>query len=135
MNRISKAFEKNKAFIAFVTGGDPDLDTTEALIPQMAQAGADLIEIGIPFSDPIAEGVVIQAADERALKAGTTTDKLFDMVRRVSKKTEVPLVFMTYITLHRVPALSGILLRDGIYLPGGRQAGLVGAGYVHYVLT
>ena len=58
MNRISKAFEKNKAFIAFVTGGDPDLDTTEALIPQMAQAGADLIEIGIPFSDPIAEGVV-----------------------------------------------------------------------------
>ena len=71
MNRISKAFEKNKAFIAFVTGGDPDLDTTEALIPQMAQAGADLIEIGIPFSDPIAEGVVIQAADERALKAGT----------------------------------------------------------------
>ena len=68
MNRISKAFEKNKAFIAFVTGGDPDLDTTEALIPQMAQAGADLIEIGIPFSDPIAEGVVIQAADERALK-------------------------------------------------------------------
>ena len=97
MNRISKAFEKNKAFIAFVTGGDPDLDTTEALIPQMAQAGADLIEIGIPFSDPIAEGVVIQAADERALKAGTTTDKLFDMVRRVRKKTEVPLVFMTYI--------------------------------------
>lgn len=86
MNRISKAFEKNKAFIAFVTGGDPDLDTTEALIPQMAQAGADLIEIGIPFSDPIAEGVVIQAADERALKAGTTTDKLFDMVRRVRKK-------------------------------------------------
>ena len=97
MNRISKAFEKNKAFIAFVTGGDPDLDTTEALIPQMAQAGADLIEIGIPFSDPIAEGVVIQEADERALKAGTTTDKLFEMVRRVRNKTDVPLVFMTYI--------------------------------------
>lgn len=97
MSRISKAFENKKAFIAFVTGGDPDLETTEALIPQMAEAGADLIEIGIPFSDPIAEGVVIQAADERALKAGTTTDKLFDMVKRVREKTDVPLVFMTYV--------------------------------------
>ena len=97
MSRISKAFENQKAFIAFVTGGDPDLETTEALIPQMAAAGADLIEIGIPFSDPIAEGVVIQAADERALKAGTTTDKLFDMVKRVRQKVDVPLVFMTYV--------------------------------------
>ncbi|MDE6619838.1 MAG: tryptophan synthase subunit alpha [Lachnospiraceae bacterium] len=97
MSRISKAFENQKAFIAFVTGGDPDLETTEALIPQMAAAGADLIEIGIPFSDPIAEGAVIQAADERALRAGTTTDKLFDMVKRVRQKVDVPLVFMTYI--------------------------------------
>ncbi len=97
MNRISRAFENQKAFIAFVTGGDPDLETTEALIPQMAAAGADLIEIGIPFSDPIAEGIVIQAADERALSAGTTTDKLFDMVKRVRGKVDVPLVFMTYI--------------------------------------
>lgn len=97
MSRIRKAFDNKKAFIAFVTGGDPDLGTTEALIPQMAAAGADLIEIGIPFSDPIAEGVVIQAADERALRAGTTTDKLFDMVKRVRRKVDVPLVFMTYI--------------------------------------
>lgn len=97
MSRIKKAFENKKAFIAFVTGGDPDLETTEALIPKMAEAGADLIEIGIPFSDPIAEGIVIQEADVRALKAGTTTDKLFDLVARVRKKTDVPLVFMTYI--------------------------------------
>ena len=96
MSRISRAFENKKAFIVFVTGGDPDLETTEKLIPQMAQAGADLIEIGIPFSDPIAEGVVIQAADERALKSGTTTDKLFEMVKRVRGKVDVPLVFMTY---------------------------------------
>lgn len=97
MSRIKSAFENKKAFIAFVTGGDPDLETTEELIPQMAKAGADLIEIGIPFSDPIAEGVVIQEADERALQAGTTTDKLFDMVKRVREKVDIPLVFMTYV--------------------------------------
>ena len=97
MSRIKSAFENKKALIAFVTGGDPDLETTEALIPQIAEAGADLIEIGIPFSDPIAEGIVIQEADERALKAQTTTDKLFDMVKRVREKVESPLVFMTYI--------------------------------------
>lgn len=96
MSRISKAFENKKAFIAFVTGGDPDIETTEKLILGMAASGADLIEIGIPFSDPIAEGVVIQAADERALESGTTTDKLFDMVVRVRKQTDIPLVFMTY---------------------------------------
>jgi tryptophan synthase alpha chain len=97
MNKLTDAFRNNKAFVAFVTGGDPDLETTEALIPAMAAAGADLIEIGIPFSDPVAEGPVIQDADERALKAGCTTDKLFDMVARVRKKTAVPLLFMTYL--------------------------------------
>lgn len=96
MTRIQKAFENNKAFIAFITGGDPDLETTKKLIPAMAQAGADLIEIGIPFSDPIAEGVVIQEADVRALGAGTTTDDLFALVVEVRKETQVPLVFMTY---------------------------------------
>ena len=96
MSRISKAFENEKAFIAFITGGDPNVETTEKLIPKMAEAGADIIEIGIPFSDPIAEGIVIQEADVRALKADTTTDKLFDMVARVRTKTQVPLVFMTY---------------------------------------
>ena len=96
MTRIQKAFENQKAFIAFVTGGDPDIETTKKLIPAMAKAGADLIEIGIPFSDPIAEGVVIQEADVRALSAGTTTDDLFDMVKEVRKDTDVALVFMTY---------------------------------------
>ena len=97
MSRIKNAFKNKKAFIGFVTGGDPDIKTTEKLILAMEKAGADLIEIGIPFSDPIAEGIVIQAADERALLAGCTTDKLFDMVKRVREKTEIPLVFMTYI--------------------------------------
>lgn len=96
MNRIKEAFKDQKAFIGFVTGGDPDLETTEKLIYTMEEAGADLIEIGIPFSDPIAEGVVIQNANERALAAGCTTDKLFDMVTKVRKKVKVPLVFLTY---------------------------------------
>lgn len=96
MSRISNAFINKKAFIAFITGGDPDLDTTEKLIYAMESAGADLIEIGIPFSDPIAEGVVIQSANERALSAGTTTDKIFDLIEKVRKKVTVPLVFLTY---------------------------------------
>ncbi len=97
MSRISKAFENRKAFVAFVTGGDPNIDTTEKLVPAMAEAGADLIEIGIPFSDPVAEGIVIQEADERALNGGCTTDKLFDMVKRIRQKTDIPLLFMTYL--------------------------------------
>lgn len=97
MSRITKAFENKKAFIAFITGGDPDIETTEKLIPAMAEAGADLIEIGIPFSDPVAEGSVIQQADERALKNGCTVDKLFDMVSAVRRKTDIPLLFMTYL--------------------------------------
>ena len=96
MNRVQEVFQ-NKAFIPFVTAGDPNLDVTERLIVAMAEAGADLIEIGIPFSDPVAEGIVIQEADQRALDAGTTTDKIFDMVKRVRTKTDVPLAFMTYI--------------------------------------
>ncbi len=97
MNKLYRAFENKKAFIPFVTAGDPDLETTQKLVLTMAQAGADLIELGIPFSDPVAEGIVIQQADERALASGTTTDKIFDMVRRVRQKTDVPLAFMTYI--------------------------------------
>ena len=96
MSRIEKAFEHGKAFIAFVTCGDPDLETTERIICSMEEAGADLIELGIPFSDPVAEGPVIQGANVRALAGGVTTDKIFDMVRRVRRKTQVPLVFMTY---------------------------------------
>ncbi len=97
MSRIGNAFDHGKAFIAFVTGGDPDLETTEKLIYAMEEAGADLIEIGVPFSDPIAEGIVIQEANERALSAGCTTDKLFEMVAKVRQKVQVPLVFLTYI--------------------------------------
>lgn len=97
MSRVSDVFQNGKAFIPFVTAGDPDLATTEQLIPAMAEAGADLIEIGIPFSDPIAEGIVIQEADMRALASGTTTDKIFTMVKRVREKINTPLAFMTYI--------------------------------------
>lgn len=96
MSRIKKAFENGKAFIAFLTCGDPDLDTTATLIQTIADAGADLIELGIPFSDPTAEGPVIQEANNRALSSGTTTDKIFDMVREVRKKVDIPMVFMTY---------------------------------------
>ncbi len=97
MTRIRKAFSGGKAFVAFITGGDPDIETTEKLVLAMAEAGADIIEIGIPFSDPMAEGIVIQDADERALKAGCTTDKLFSLVESIRQKSEVPLLFMTYV--------------------------------------
>jgi len=96
MNKIANAFNK-KAFIAFLTGGDPDIETTEKLIIAMAEAGVDIIEIGIPFSDPIAEGPVIQKASERALAAGCTVDKLFEMVQRIRAKVDIPLLFMTYV--------------------------------------
>ena len=95
--RIKDAFAGGKAFIAFITAGDPNLAATEEYILEMERAGADLIEIGIPFSDPIAEGVVIQEADLRALRSGTTTDKIFDMVGRLRQKTDMPLVFMGYL--------------------------------------
>ena len=97
--RIADAFRNGKAFIPFITAGDPDLASTERFVLAMAEAGADLIEIGIPFSDPIAEGVVIQEADIRALRSGTTTDKVFEMVKSLRQKTDIPLVFMTYLNI------------------------------------
>ncbi len=97
MNRIKEAFENKKAFIPFITGGDPNLEVTKKLLVAMQDAGADLIEVGIPFSDPIAEGPVIQEADERALSAGCTLDKLFDAIREVRGQLHIPLVFMTYV--------------------------------------
>ena len=97
MSNTANAFKNGKAFIPFVTAGDPNLEVTKEIILAMEKAGADLIEIGIPFSDPVAEGLVIQAADERALKAGTTIDKIFDMVAEVRKESNIPLAFMTYI--------------------------------------
>ena len=97
MNKIKEVFKDSKAFIAFVTAGDPSIETTEELILAMAASGADLIEIGVPFSDPVAEGEVIQRASQRALLAGTTVDKIFDMVKRIRVKSDVPLAVMTYI--------------------------------------
>ena len=99
MSKIEKAFENGKAFIGFVTAGDPDMNTSREVILQMARGGCDLIEIGIPFSDPIAEGPVIQEADLRSLSAGTTTDQVMDLAAGISKEISTPLVFMTYLNV------------------------------------
>ena len=96
MSKIAKAFQNGKAFIPFVTCGDPSLDTTKEIVLAMAKNGADLIELGIPFSDPTAEGPVIQEANIRALSVGTTTDKIFDLVRDIRTEIDTPMVFMTY---------------------------------------
>lgn len=98
MSNIIKAFTDKKAFIPFITCGDPDIQTTEECIVEMVKAGASLIELGIPFSDPTAEGPVIQEANIRALAAGTTTDTVFELVKRLRNERgiEVPMVFMTY---------------------------------------
>ena len=96
MSNIAKAFENKKAFIAFITCGDPDLETTIKVVKEAAANGADLIELGIPFSDPTAEGPTIQGANLRALTGGVTTDKIFDMVKELRKDVTIPMVFMTY---------------------------------------
>ncbi len=96
MNNIATALQGKKSLITFLTAGDPSLEHSEEYIVAMAEAGADLIEIGIPFSDPIAEGEVIEAANGRALQAGTTLDGIFAMVQRVRKKISIPLVFLSY---------------------------------------
>lgn len=96
MSRIEEAFQNHKAFIAFITVGDPDLETTERVVHAAVENGADLIELGIPFSDPTAEGPVIMEADEVALKAGTTTDKVFELTKKLRKTITVPMVYMTY---------------------------------------
>lgn len=96
MSNIRKAFENGKAFIPFITCGDPDLETTYESVMAAIENGADLIELGIPFSDPTAEGPVIQGANLRALSGGVTTDKIFDLVKRLRGETDIPMVFMTY---------------------------------------
>ena len=96
MSNIKKAFENGKAFIAFVTCGDPDLGTTAKVVRAAVENGADLIELGIPFSDPAAEGPVIQGANLRALRGGITTDKIFAFVKELRRDVKVPMVFMTY---------------------------------------
>ena len=123
MSRIAEAFAHGKAFIPFLTCGDPDLETTEAVVRAVAQAGADLIELGIPFSDPTAEGPVIQAASERALAAGATTDKIFEMVRRLRRDVTTPMVFMTYANVvfsygtERFISTASEIGMDGLILP------------------
>lgn len=97
MSKIAQAFANGKAFIPFLTAGDPTADKTVEFIMEMVRAGADLIEIGIPFSDPTAEGEVIQNANVRALKAGITTDGVFEIVRQVREQTQIPIVFLTYL--------------------------------------
>lgn len=119
MNKIAKAFEKGKAFIGFVTAGDPDLETSRQIMLKMAQAGCDLIEIGIPFSDPIAEGPVIQEANLRALAQKTTTDKVFALTKKVAAEVDIPLVYMTYLN---------VLFKYGYdrFLERARDAGVSG---------
>ena len=109
-NRISEAFAKGKAFIPFITCGDPSLEITEQLVYAMEEAGADLIELGIPFSDPTAEGPVIQEANVRALSGGVTTDKIFDMVVKIRKKTNIPMVFIDRDSKDK--NISGVLVDD-----------------------
>ena len=96
MSRIKKAFANGKVFIPFITCGDPDLETTKKAVLEMAANGADIVELGIPFSDPTAEGPVIQGANLRALSGGVTTDKVFDLVREIRRETDIALCFMTY---------------------------------------
>ncbi len=123
MTRIKKAFDRQKAFVAFITCGDPDLETTAACVRAAVAGGADLIELGIPFSDPTAEGPVIQGANLRALTGGTTTDKIFDLVRELRQDVEVPMVFMTYANVvfsygaERFLSISREIGMDGIILP------------------
>ncbi len=142
MSNICRAFENGKAFIAFITCGDPDLETTAAAVRAAAANGADLIELGIPFSDPTAEGPVIQGANIRALQGGVTTDKIFDLVRELRRDVTIPLVFMTYanvvfsygaerfLSTCRDIGIDGLILPDVPYeekeefLPQCRQYGI-----------
>ena len=123
MSRITDAFSSGKAFIPFITCGDPDLNTTKQAVLQAAEHGADIIELGIPFSDPTAEGPVIQAANMRALQAGTTTDAIFECVKDLRGKTDVPFVFMTYANVVFSYGIERFMQRcaqvgiDGIILP------------------
>ena len=96
MSKITEAFKDHKAFIPFITCGDPDLETTRACVIEMVKNGADIIELGIPFSDPTAEGPVIMEADNRALSAGVTTDKVFAFTKELRAEVDVPLIYMTY---------------------------------------
>ena len=127
-NRIDLRFEEcaaqgRKALITFVTAGDPDLDTTEALVLSMEQNGADIIELGVPFSDPIAEGPVIQRASQRALANHTRLEEVFALVKRLRQKTEIPLCLMMYVNTLYVHGIANFFAQcrqagvDGVILP------------------
>ncbi len=123
MSNLRKAFDHGKAFVAFITCGDPDLETTAKAVRAMAEGGADLIELGIPFSDPTAEGPVIQSANVRALSAGTTTDKIFEMVKKLRNDVKILMVFMTYANVvfsygtERFAEMCAQVGMDGVILP------------------
>lgn len=123
MSRIREAFDHGKAFIPFITCGDPSLEVTMEIATEMEKAGADLIELGIPFSDPTAEGPVIQEASIRALAGGVTTDKVFDMVKKLRQNIKIPMVFMTYANVvfsygtERFAKRASEAGMDGIILP------------------
>ena len=123
MSKIASAFANGKAFIAFITCGDPDLETTGAAVRAAVENGADLIELGIPFSDPTAEGPVIQGANLRALQGGVTTDRIFDFVRELRRDVTVPMVFMTYANVvfsygaERFISTCAEIGMDGLILP------------------
>ena len=123
MSRIPEAFAHGKAFVAFITCGDPDLQTTEEAVLAAAENGADLIELGIPFSDPTAEGPVIQAANMRALSGGVTTDRILDFAASLRQRTTVPMVFMTYANVvfsygtERFVSRAAEIGMDGLILP------------------
>ncbi|MBR4162698.1 MAG: tryptophan synthase subunit alpha [Solobacterium sp.] len=123
MSRIKEAFQNHKAFIPFITCGDPDLETTRKIVKEMVKNGADLIELGIPFSDPTAEGPVIMDADNRALSAGTTTDDILAMAKELRSEIQVPMVFMTYANVVYSYGMEKFLSKakeaemDGLILP------------------
>lgn len=142
MNKIQQAFQNGKAFIPFITAGDPCLETTKEILLAMQEAGADVIEIGIPFSDPIAEGAVIQEANERALAKGCTTDQIFDMLESIQAQIHVPLVFLTYLNpiftygkeafMHRCveSGVAGLIIPD---LPYEEKAELADVAVAHHI--
>ena len=123
MSRIKEAFQNHKAFIPFITCGDPDLETTKKIIKEMADNGADLIELGIPFSDPTAEGPVIMEADQRALSAGVTTDDILEMAEELRKEIRLPMIIMTYANVVYSYGMEKFLAKakaaeiDGLILP------------------
>lgn len=142
MSNIGKAFEKGKAFIVFITCGDPDLETTAAAVRAAAQNGASLIELGIPFSDPVAESPVIQESAFRALKAGITSDRIFAFVKELRRDITIPMIFVTYsnvvfsygadsfMAACREAGIDGLMLQDlpyeerGEFLESGQRHGV-----------